>query len=774
MIRTSSGRRHCSTGISARALLVPLLIFSVALSSKCILGFTSNNAVSRTPWSSRGKQIVNPRRQLQSPSLLHLRFHHGTGLEPFQQQQASPPQSSLFARPPQRQSNLFGAVILDQHQQQTWSPSSLFLRLVLIPLAGIFCLPLRAVAKAGTSSSTSTAAATTTAGVIELLKSWMKFLPPKRISLQVLAFSLGVTIVVRLVRLQKRQALDATSEWARYANHPATRARALGSLTCFQLLPLWIATRILSICGKKAQAEEMRTRTGNVFADGLLRLGPLYIKIGQILSCRENLFPPAWIVAMEKLQDKVPSRRGEDAKNLAYEAMGGKEEFDKVFESFDYEPLAAASLGQVHKAVLRKEVRQENKANDDTEGVVAVKIQRAKLRQIYDQDLVVLKKVAAGMDKLGRSAANVGGVSQSWVDIFSDAEEILYREIDYRDEATNARRFADDFGLDIGGKPLNRITTSPPSSSTSSSSSSNATNVATSKDGEPLTTAASWLRTPYVYTDLSTEKVLVMEYVPSIKITNKAKLDAANVTSEEREYLSDMLARSYLRQFCCNLFFSTDPHPGNLGVEIMEPPRSTSSASATGSSGAKPRVRLVFYDFGQAASLGQNQADGILDIMEAIIDLNVERSIEAFQTMGVLKEDANLDMVKAKVADNYKTGKVKANQKKLKRQGYKSSREEVTPNATATSLNPVNASTTTTEGTTGKDSEVMKFFTLPAEYAFVARALSQMDGVGKNLDPDFDFVSSAAPYIVEIKGTGKYLQDEFKKRVSNFFSNFNQ
>jgi len=62
----------------------------------------------------------------------------------------------------------------------------------------------------------------------------------------------------------------------------------------------------------------------------------------------------------------------------------------------------------------------------------------------------------------------------------------------------------------------------------------------------------------------------------------------------------------------------------------------------------------------------------------------------------------------------------------------------------------------------------MKFFTLPAEYAFVARALSQMDGVGKTLDPDFDFVSSAAPYIVEIKGVGKYLKDEFKKRVNNF------
>jgi predicted unusual protein kinase regulating ubiquinone biosynthesis (AarF/ABC1/UbiB family) len=188
--------------------------------------------------------------------------------------------------------------------------------------------------------------------------------------------------------------------------------------------------------------------------------------------------------------------------------------------------------------------------DDAASGVVAVKIQRAKLRAIYDQDLVVMNKIAKFVDRMGGSQADVGGVSQSWTEIFADAEEILYREIDYRDEATNSRRFADDFGLDIGGKPLIQQSTVA------------ASKVATSKDGKPLPSAAGWLRAPYVYTDLSTEKVLVMEFVPSIKITNKAKLDEANVTSEEREYLSDMLARAYLRQFCCNLFFSTDPHPG--------------------------------------------------------------------------------------------------------------------------------------------------------------------------------------------------------------------
>ena len=69
---------------------------------------------------------------------------------------------------------------------------------------------------------------------------------------------------------------------------------------------------------------------------------PLYIKMGQILSCRDNLLPPEWVTAMEKLQDQVPSKRGKDALNLAHEAMGGKEEFDRIFSDFDTNPLAAA------------------------------------------------------------------------------------------------------------------------------------------------------------------------------------------------------------------------------------------------------------------------------------------------------------------------------------------------------------------------------------------------------------------------------------------------
>jgi predicted unusual protein kinase regulating ubiquinone biosynthesis (AarF/ABC1/UbiB family) len=244
-----------------------------------------------------------------------------------------------------------------------------------------------------------------------------------------------------------------------------------------------------------------------------------------------------------------------------------------------------------------------------------------------------------------------------------------------------------------------------------------------------------------------------MEYVQSIKVTNRKGLEAANVTAEDMEYLAEMLARSYLRQFCCNLFFSTDPHPGNLGVDILQ------------SNAALPedRVRLVFYDFGQVATLTRGQADGILTIIEAIVDSDVDRSMDAFEQMGVLKKDADLALVRAKVGNNYKTGKIKANRKRLKKKGY------VFRDATTDSNNSSSVTANATDGTSaGSDAEVTRFFTLPAEYAFVGRALSQMDGVGKFLDSDFDFVSSAAPWIYEIKGAAKYLQEEAFKRWNKF------
>ena len=447
--------------------------------------------------------------------------------------------------------------------------------------------------------------------------------------------------ILSTINTRRRQSTDPTSEWSRFSRKPGTRGRAILWLSVKQGCII-LAARIIDYIGADKTAALLRQHAGRKFSNGLLKLGPLYIKVrifiyvivawarhgfkeqiysdslfnaiyikmGQIISCRQGLLGVEWIDSLAELQDRVPARTGQNALDLVYSAFkGGKHEFDLNFFDFDPYPLAVASLGQVHRAKLRENGNE-----------IAIKVQRPHLRLIYDQDFKLLTTIAKFVDRLPSTSKNVGGIESSWTKIFSDAEDILYGEIDYRDEASNASRFAEQFGLGMGGKA--KPTT------------------VLARNNKPMPSAADWLRTPYIFTNLSNEKILVQEYVPSIKVTELGE----EITQEERYKLADDLARVYLRQFCSNLFFNTDPHPGNIGVEMV--------SSASYHKPLKPRI--VLYDFGQAAILKQNRADGILEIIEAIIEIDVDRSINAFQTMGVLVDDADLNQVRTKIAENYR------------------------------------------------------------------------------------------------------------------------
>ena len=159
-------------------------------------------------------------------------------------------------------------------------------------------------------------------------------------------------------------------------------------------------------------------------------------------------------------------------------------------------------------------------------------------------------------------------------------------------------------------------------------------------------------------------------------------------------------------------------------------------------------------------------------MIEGIVDLDVDSCVSAFDRMGVLVEGADLDKIKGKVQNNFDLGKLKVKKKKMKIKNRGREEEPVPPKtaslATVESSVPAPATKKAAEkaGEEINDMEIMSFFTLPAEYAFVARALSQMDGVGKDLDPEFDFISAVAPHLVEIKGGGKYVEDEVEKFIS--------
>ncbi len=486
-----------------------------------------------------------------------------------------------------------------------------------------------------------------------------------------IALSCFFTSILHRRSVRRRQQLDPTSEWSRFARYPNARGRALMA----GMLRMAPAVGVSVVARDRIRRSAYRTIAAQRLVDELIHLGPTYVKLGQILSCRENSLPKEYISALTRLQDRVPAKCGEYAAQMASTALGAP--LDTAFETFDTTPLAAASLGQVHRARLTS-------AHGGAE--VAVKVQREGLRAMYEQDLSLLRKGALLLD---RFKVGVGGAEQQWGEVFDEASILLYREIDYYAEANNTERFHEQFA-----------------------------------DRE-------WVTSPKVYTHLSTETLLVMDYLPGIKISDVAALDA-RPDVYDRRHLATNLARAYLLQFCTFGFFNTDPHPGNLAVDA-----------------GVPGGRLIIYDFGQACELGPRQRKAILAVIESIVNLDAEACVEAFRQMGVLKPNGDMAQVQRVVQGNFDSGRIRS---RASRQVDQES--DVVTNSEAPS-----------EAEAAKASkEIMGLFQLPAEYAFVARALTQLTGVGKLLDPNFEFIAAVAPAIVEVKGTQAFVKDALSTR----------
>ena len=173
--------------------------------------------------------------------------------------------------------------------------------------------------------------------------------------------------------------------------------------------------------------KEASTAAAEFIRDGLVRLGPTFVKLGQVVSTRTDIFSPAYIDVLKTLQDDVPPFGGARAKEIVAKELGRST--DEVFSDFSAEPLAAASLGQVHTATYNG-------------SKVAIKVQRAGLKELFDVDLKNLKKLAVLLDKFDPKS---DGADRDWVSIYDESARLLYLEIDYLNEARNLVRFKADF-----------------------------------------------------------------------------------------------------------------------------------------------------------------------------------------------------------------------------------------------------------------------------------------------------------------------------------------
>ena len=234
----------------------------------------------------------------------------------------------------------------------------------------------------------------------------------------------------------------------------------------------------------------------------LLELGPTFIKVGQLFSTRADLFPSEYVDELAKLQDKVPAFSYEQTKAIIEQELG--KTLPELFQSFEQIPIAAASLGQVHKATLH------------SGEIVAVKVQRPGLKKLFEIDLTILKTITRYFQSHPE-----WGRGRDWLGIYEECCRILWEEIEYLNEGRNADTFRRNF-----------------------------------RDH-------NWVKVPRVYWRYTSPRVLTLEYVPGIKISHYEALEAAGL---DRKLLARQGAESYLRQLLNHGFFHADPHPGNLAV----------------------------------------------------------------------------------------------------------------------------------------------------------------------------------------------------------------
>ncbi|CAO2814300.1 unnamed protein product [Amaranthus hypochondriacus] len=253
--------------------------------------------------------------------------------------------------------------------------------------------------------------------------------------------------------------------------------------------------------------KKRRRKTAAWLRESVLQLGPTFIKLGQLSSTRSDLFPREYVDELAKLQDRVPAFSSEKAREFIAAELGAP--VNILFKEFEDQPIAAASLGQVHRAILHNGEK------------VVVKVQRPGLKRLFDIDLRNLKLIA----EYFQNSESLGGPTRDWIGIYEECATILYQEIDYINEGKNADRFRRDFR-----------------------------NV-------------KWVRVPLVYWDYTALKVLTLEYVPGIKINNLEKLEARGYN---RPRIASRAIEGYLIQILKTGFFHADPHPGNLAIDKDE------------------------------------------------------------------------------------------------------------------------------------------------------------------------------------------------------------
>ncbi len=394
----------------------------------------------------------------------------------------------------------------------------------------------------------------------------------------------------------------------------------------------------------------------------LEEMGSAYVKFGQMLSNRNDILPEEMISELQKLQDKVEIQEVDIRKKLAEELNIIPEEY---FQSIDEEPMASASIGQVFRAVLKNGEK------------VVLKVRRDNIDNVVETDLVIMKDMAKFFEKYDVNAKNM-----NLLYIVESFENMLKKELSLINERKNMERFENNF-----------------------------------KGNEHL-------HVPVVYKELSNNRILCMEFIEGIKITDKEKIEKTGFNPKE---IASLGLELYIKQVMKYGFFHADPHPGNIFL---------------GKDG-----KLIFIDFGAMGTLYPYEIELLEELTLNFLQKDVKKMIATIKELAL---DYNI-----------------SDEKRLERGFY-----DILSMVDGTSLEEINlVEIMERVKTLLSQNQVL----LSEDMYLLVKGIGQIEGIGRHLNPQLNIMQEIGKNAQEImvkRMSPKYILEKGMGKVGEFSENW--
>ncbi len=366
----------------------------------------------------------------------------------------------------------------------------------------------------------------------------------------------------------------------------------------------------------------------------LTRLGPAFIKIGQALSTRPDIVPPVFMDELAELQDQLPPFPNEIAFQFIRDALGADPL--EVYAEISDNPIAAASLGQVYKGKLK------------TGELVAIKVQRPDIAAGIALDMYILRGISVWLKKTFKF------VRTNLAAILDEFASRIFEEMDYTFEGQNAEKFAKYYG------------------------------------------GLDEVYVPKIYWQYTARRVLTMEWIEGIKLTNVLAVKEAGFDSR---HIIEVGVQCSLRQLLDYGYFHADPHPGNLLV--------------------MGDGKLAYLDFGMMSQVSAEQRFGLIEAIVHLVNRDFTALSKDYVRLGFLTEDIDFEGIVPALSEVFNPPEGQS----LTQMDFKDMTDQL--------------------------SQIMYDypFQVPAYYALIIRSLVTLEGIALSVDPNFKVLAVAYPYV---------------------------